>query len=200
MLVGRRLITGALHAAVDAAVGGAGGVVLLTGEAGMGKTALASEAVAYAKALGAAAAWGTCWEADGSPGFWPWIQVIRELASDGSETGEAALAELTGAAHSEGGVLGDQSAFRFRTYDAAATYLRGRASQRPLVVVLDDLHWADASSLRLLVFLARQVHDVAILVIGTYRDLEITTGDHLTLRARSSPNWPSRLNRCSSLA
>jgi tetratricopeptide (TPR) repeat protein len=178
MLVGRRLITGALHAAVDAAVGGAGGVVLLTGEAGMGKTALASEAVAYAKALGAAAAWGTCWEADGSPGFWPWIQVIRELASDGSETGEAALAELTGAAHSEGGVLGDQSAFRFRTYDAAATYLRGRASQRPLVVVLDDLHWADASSLRLLVFLARQVHDVAILVIGTYRYLEITTGDH----------------------
>jgi hypothetical protein len=63
MLVGRRLAVGALQA-VDAAGGGAGGgaggVALLAGEAGMGKTALASEAVAYAKARGAAAVWGTC--------------------------------------------------------------------------------------------------------------------------------------------
>jgi hypothetical protein len=178
MLIGRRLITGALHAAVDAAVGGAGGVVLLTGEAGMGKTALAFEAVVYAKARGAAAAWGTCWEGEGAPGFWPWIQVIRELASDGDETGEAVMAQLTGAAEATSGILGDQSAFRFRTYDATTTYLRGRAAQRPLVVVLDDLHWADVSSLRLLVFLARQVHDVAILIIGAYRDVEITTEAH----------------------
>ena len=57
MLVGRRLVTGALCSAVDAAVAGAGGVVLLAGEAGMGKTALAAQAVAYAKAQGAAAVW-----------------------------------------------------------------------------------------------------------------------------------------------
>ena len=80
MLVGRRLAVGALRAAVDTAVGGAGGVVLLAGEAGMGKTALAAEAVAYAKARGAAAVWGTCWEGEGAPGFWPWIQVVRALA------------------------------------------------------------------------------------------------------------------------
>ena len=60
----------------------------------------------------------------------------------------------------------------------AATYLRGRAAQRPLVVVVDDLHWADVSSLRLLVFLARQLHDAAVLVIGTYRDVEVAVGDH----------------------
>ena len=46
----------------------------------MGKTALASGAVAYAKDRGAAAVWGTCWEGDGAPGFWPWIQVVRALA------------------------------------------------------------------------------------------------------------------------
>src|SRR5215475_4510751 len=177
-LVGRRLVTGALCSAVDAAVGGAGGVVLLAGEAGMGKTALASEAVAYAKAQGAVAVWGTCWEGDGAPGFWPWIQVVRGLARDGSDAGEAALAELTGAAEARGGILGDESAVRFRTYDAAATYLRGRAALRPLVVVVDDLHWADVSSLRLLVFLARQLHDTAALVIGTYRDVEVAAGDH----------------------
>ena len=178
MLVGRRLAIAALRSAVDAAVGGAGGVVLLAGEAGMGKTALASEAVAYAKARGAAAVWGTCWEGDGAPGFWPWIQVMRALAADADGTGEAVLAGLTGVSAERGGGLGDESAIRFRTYDLAATYLRSRAAQRPLVVVLDDLHWADVSSLRLLVFLARQLHDAAALVIGTYRDVEVTAGDH----------------------
>ena len=180
MLVGRRLATGALRSAIDAAVGGAGGVVLLTGEAGMGKTALASEAVTYATARGAAAVWGTCWEGDGAPGFWPWIQVVRALARDGDSdsTGAGVLAELTGVAEERAGILGGESAVRFRTYDLAATYLRGRAAQRPLVVVVDDLHWADLSSLRLLVFLARQLHDAAALVIGTYRDVEVTAGDH----------------------
>src|SRR5215472_11916111 len=179
MLVGRRLAIGALRSAVDGAVGGAGGVVLLAGEAGMGKTALASEAVAYAKARGADTVWGTCWEGDGAPGFWPWIQVMRALAPEGGDAGQGVLAELTGVTEDRGGgVMGDESAIRFRTYDLAATYVRSRAAQRPLVVVLDDLHWADVSSLRLLAFLARQLYDAAALVIGTYRDVEMAAGDH----------------------
>jgi predicted ATPase len=189
MLVGRRLATNALRSAVDAAVGGAGGVVLLAGEAGMGKTALAAEAAAYARTRGAAAVWGTCWEGDGAPGFWPWIQVVRALVPEGGDEGEAVLAELTGVTEERGGGLGDESAIRFRTYDLTATYLRSRAAQGPLVVILDDLHWADVSSLRLLVFLARQLHDAAALVIGTYRDVEVTAGDH---PARCWPNWPGR--------
>jgi predicted ATPase len=145
MLVGRRLAIGALHSAADAAAGGAGGVVLLAGEAGMGKTALASGAVAYAKDRGATAVWGTCWEGDGAPGFWPWIQVVRVLAHKEGEdatpggagkASEAMLAELTGATEERIGVLGDDSAIRFRIYDLAATYLRNQAAQRPLVVVL----------------------------------------------------------------
>ena len=145
MLVGRRLAIGTLHSAADAAAGGAGGVVLLAGEAGMGKTALASGAVAYAKDRGATAVWGTCWEGDGAPGFWPWIQVVRALApkeGEGATPGgtgtastasEAMLAELTGATEERSG---DDSAIRFRIYDLAATYLRNQAAQRPLVVVL----------------------------------------------------------------
>jgi hypothetical protein len=145
----------------------------------MGKTALASETVNYTKARGAAAVWGTCWEGGGAPGFWPWIQVMRALAADGDGTGEAVLAELTGVSAERGAGLGDESAIRFRTYDLAATFLRRRAAQRPLVVVIDDLHWADLSSLRLLAFLARQLRDTAALVIGTYRDVEVAAGDHL---------------------
>ena len=61
----------------------------------MGKTALASEAVSYAETRGAAAVWGTCWEGDGAPGFWPWIQVVRALARDGGGPGKAVLADLT---------------------------------------------------------------------------------------------------------
>lgn len=176
---GGSLGIGALRSAVDAAVGGGGGVVLLAGEAGMGKTALAAEAVVFAKARGAVAVWGACWEGDGAPGFWPWIQVVRELAGDsGEETGRAVLAELTRATGARGGILGDESAVRLRTYDVAVRYLRGRAAQRPLVVVVDDLQWADVSSLRLLVFLARHLRDAAVLVIGTYRDVEVAVGDH----------------------
>src|SRR5262245_15565454 len=179
MLVGRRLAIGSLRSAVDAAIRGAGGVVLLAGEAGIGKTALASEAANYAKALGAETVWGTCWEGDGAPGFWPWIQVVRALAPDDGDAGEGVLAELTGAAWERGvSVLGDDSALRFRTYDVTATYLRRRAARRPLVAVIDDLHWADVSSLRLLVFLARQLHDAAVLVIGAYRDVDVLIGDH----------------------
>jgi RecA/RadA recombinase len=121
MLVGQRLVIGALCSAVDAAAGGAGGVVLLAGETGMGKTALASEAVAYAKAQGAVAVRGTCWEGDGAPGFWPWIQVVPGLARDGSDAGEAVLAKLTGGTGARGGILDDESAVRFRAYDATAT-------------------------------------------------------------------------------
>jgi hypothetical protein len=177
VLVGRQLVVDALRSAADAAIAGAGGVVLLAGEAGMGKTALATEAAAYAKAHGALTVWGTCWEGDGAPGYWPWIQVVRALARDGGE-GEAVLAELTGANEAADSVLGEEAAVRFRTYDMTAAYVRERAAVRPLVLVLDDLHWADMSSLRLLLFLARQLHDGSALVIGTYRDADLTLGEH----------------------
>ncbi len=148
----------------------------------MGKTALAVDAVAYARGRGAQAAWGSCWEGEGQPGYWPWIQVVRALARDGgggeSAAAEPVLAGLTGTGEpSPDGVLGEEAAVRFRTYDATASYVRERAASGPLVLVLDDLHWADVSSLRMLVFLARQLHDTPALVVGTYRDVEVELGD-----------------------
>jgi hypothetical protein len=182
MLVGRRLAIGTLRSAVDAAAGGAGGVVLLAGEAGMGKTALASGAVAYAKTRGATAVWGTCWEGDGAPGFWPWIQVVRALDPGDGDAGrgerEGMLAELTGVTEDRGGVLGDESAIRFRIPGMPGDDFPPQSGVPAAGGRSDDLHWADLSSLRLLVFLARQLHDAAVLVIGTYRDVEVAATDH----------------------
>jgi hypothetical protein len=175
-LVGRRLALGALRAAVDEAVAGLGGLVLLAGDAGMGKTALATEAVAYARGRGADTAWAACWEGDGAPGFWPWVQLLRTLAP---EDGQALFGGRGGdaAGGGAGGLLGDEAAVRFGTFDATLRLLRERAARRPLVLVLDDLHWADVSSLRLLMFLARHVHDAPVLVVGTYREVEVRAAE-----------------------
>jgi len=106
------------------------------------------------------------------------VDPDRPRAGPGRRPGDAVLADLTGANEANDGILGGEAAARFRTYDATATYVRERAAGRPLVLVLDDLHWADLSSLRLLLFLARQLHDASALVIGTYRDAEVTSGEH----------------------
>jgi predicted ATPase/class 3 adenylate cyclase len=73
---GRELeeLTGALHDALA----GHGRLVMLGGEAGIGKTRLAEEAGARAIAKGAQVSWGRCWEGGGAPAYWPWIQVLRE--------------------------------------------------------------------------------------------------------------------------
>jgi AAA ATPase domain len=171
VLVGRRLARGALRSAIDAAFAGLGGVVLLTGDAGMGKTALVTDMTAFARVRGAALAWGACWEGDGAPAFWPWIQVFRALPRSDGDAIDAVLKELTGAEEATAGLL-DDSTLRFRTFDAVASCLRRVAARQPTVLVLEDLHWSDASSLRLLSFVVQHVADVALLVVGTCR-----TGD-----------------------
>jgi eukaryotic-like serine/threonine-protein kinase len=75
--VGRETELAALTADLQAAVAGRGGVVLLAGEPGIGKTRLAEELAAQATARGALVLWGCCWEGEGAPAFWPWVQVVR---------------------------------------------------------------------------------------------------------------------------
>ena len=75
--VGRAGELAAQTADLDAAVGGRGGVVLVAGEPGIGKTRLSEELAARAAARGAVVLWGRCWEGAGAPSFWPWVQVVR---------------------------------------------------------------------------------------------------------------------------
>jgi serine/threonine protein kinase/tetratricopeptide (TPR) repeat protein len=139
---------------------GSGKLLLFTGEAGIGKSFLAQHVVREAAARGARVAWGRCWEAGGAPAYWPWVQVFRDL---GLQDPFATMAPQLSAGALEA---------RFAAFERAAQHLKASASERPLALVLDDLHVADAPSLLFLLFLARDLPRSAILVVAAYRDAE----------------------------
>src|SRR5215472_8436938 len=157
--VGRDDLLARLRSAVDGAVAGRGLIVLLTGEAGIGKTTLLREAARYAEGTGARPAWGSGWPGGGAPGYWPWIQILRALGLDDQLSREAG-----------GTAAGDAPASaRFQLFDEVTSLLLAESRIQPVVVFLDDLHAADEPSLLLLDFLVRRLPAGAISVIRTYR-------------------------------
>ena len=186
VFVGREQAMAELRAALEDALAGRGRLVFLVGEPGIGKTRTAEELGAVARQRGARVHGGRCYEDDGSPAFWPWVQVLRgcireveprQLASELGAAG-ADVAELIPELRQSLPQLPPPPSLppeqaRFRLFDAVATLLRLVARARPLAVVLDDLHWADKASLLLLQFLAREIRDAHILLVGTYRDVEL---------------------------
>ena len=185
-LVGRDDQLAALEGVLAGARGGRGRVVLVAGEPGIGKTRLAEEAARRAAAAGMGVAWGRCHEGDGAPALWPWAQVVRQLAA---ELAPGQLAAMLGPSAARLGQLlpelagpdgpapvADLGAARFQLNQAVAGLLRRLAEARPLLVVVDDLHWADVPSLSLLAFLAAELKDTRLVVVGTYRDVEVVAG------------------------
>jgi class 3 adenylate cyclase/tetratricopeptide (TPR) repeat protein len=187
-LLGRDAETATLRSAVDAAAEGRGRVVLLAGEPGIGKTSLAVDCARYADQVGVRVLWGACWEGEGAPAFWPWIQALRTYAGQ-VDDGDLTRHVGPGA----GDILRllpelaprlpdvppppelDPEQARFRLFDAVASLLCRAAAQRPALVILDDLHWADESSLLLLSFVAAQLATNPVAMVGTYRSTEVGT-------------------------
>ena len=156
-LVGRAPAMSALRAACDEAIAGGLRVVGLAGEAGIGKTRCAEELAAHARGRGALVAWGACEEDEGAPAYWPWRRVLGEL---GDATGELLAAPALSA---------DADEARVALWEGVARRLAEAAAQRPRVIVLEDVHWADPSSLGLLAHLTRALRGAPVLVLLTHR-------------------------------
>jgi len=156
----RAILAGCLRSTLD----GQRQVVLVAGEPGAGKTRLAEEAVDQARELGLACALGRASEDEGSPPYWPFLQVFRGLHG-------RPPAELYGGLAAGDGAAGSARE-RFRLFEVTAEALVAAAQPSGLLVVLDDLQWADAATVRLLVHLATGVTPARLMVVVTYRDTE----------------------------
>ena len=156
----RAILAGCLRSTLD----GQRQVVLVAGEPGAGKTRLAEEAVDQARELGLACALGRASEDEGSPPYWPFLQVFGGLPG-------RAPAELYGGLAGGDGLAGSARE-RFRLFEVTAEALMAAAQPSGLLVVLDDLQWADAATVRLVVHLATGVTPARLMVVATYRDTE----------------------------
>jgi DNA-binding SARP family transcriptional activator len=144
-VVGRDVELALFEAGLDDALAGRGRLFLVVGPPSAGKTHLADEVASRAKARGAAVRWGRGWDGGDAPPYWPWRQAVRDLPE-----------------HDGGG--------RFDYFATVTELLRAEAARQPMVLVLDDLQAADEDSLLLLEFVASEVAEMPMLIVGVARE------------------------------
>src|SRR5262249_2281292 len=156
-LVGRRRELEALHTSLTAARGGPGRLARGGGDPGAGRPGIAQGLAGIALAEGVAVAWGRCLGAEGAPAFWPWRQVLRSLRVDPDAV-----------------LRGDDESpeDRFRLFDDVTAAVVASAGNAGLLVILDDVHWADEPSLLLLRHVAAQVDAARLLLLVSFRGVE----------------------------
>jgi DNA-binding CsgD family transcriptional regulator/tetratricopeptide (TPR) repeat protein len=194
VFVGRHREIEAMCAALDAASAGRGGLTLVAGDPGIGKTRTALELTAHAAKRSARVLWGRCHEEEGAPPYWPWVQILRaavgalaseELQAD-LEAGAGDIAEILPeirprlADLGAPAILPDPTTTRFRLFGSITRFLINLSRRETLVLVLDDLHWADVPSLKLLEFLAQELADSRVLLVGAYRETELSRRHRLS--------------------
>jgi DNA-binding SARP family transcriptional activator/tetratricopeptide (TPR) repeat protein len=189
-LVGRQRDVARLREELDEAVAGRGRLVVLVGEAGAGKSRLVSEVTASAARRLWRVMVGRCYETERILPFAPWVDALRsgrvgeereildalepgwrdelgrllpELSGQGKPTASSPDEELAGRS-------GGDPRYPF---EAISELLKRLARRRPLVVVLEDVHWADEMSVRLLAFLGRRLQKVPLVVVATIREEEL---------------------------
>jgi DNA-binding CsgD family transcriptional regulator len=186
--VGRERELDTLREIFRRAVEGRGSIVMLAGEPGIGKTRTAQELARDAEKQGAVVLWGRCPEEAGAPPYWPWVQIIRSALR--IDEAPALLADIGVGANDIADIvpeirdivshpqpvvrLEDAAQARFRMFESIRQLLASLSRRQPTLLVLDDLHLADAPSLRLLEFLAPDIGDARFITLGTYRPTELS--------------------------
>ena len=180
-LIGREPEMHRLREIVDQGLAGHGQAVAVIGEAGIGKSRLISEVAVEVSARGGRVLIGRCYEAEQVLPFGPWVDALRAGQLNGRDEileslnpflrTELArlLPELGRPGHEPGPGSGDQR----QLFESVAQLVRLLALQQPLMLILEDLHWADEMSLRLLSFLGRRLLTGATLVVGTAREEDL---------------------------
>jgi class 3 adenylate cyclase len=184
--VGRRQEMEQLKASLESALSGQGTLAMLAGEPGIGKTRLAEEFAVYASLRGAQVLTGRCFEGEVTLPYRPFIEAFRQYvrsrpdAELRGELGDGApeVAKLVSEVHQrfpdipEAQPL-EAEAERLRLYESVSTFIRNASSANPIVLFLDDIHWADKPSLLLMRYLARAIAGQRVLILGAYRDVEL---------------------------
>ena len=179
VLIGREAELAALEAALLEARRGSGGLALLGGEAGLGKSRLSGRLVERAESLGVVVLQGGCTEAELAL---PYLPFIEALGNHVAAVGAPKVRELVGAAAADLGALvpelgdpgpigvsSDALQSKLRLYEAILVLLRAAAGDRGLLLIVEDIHWADASTRELLDYLSRRLRGTRILMLATYR-------------------------------
>ncbi|MBN1188804.1 MAG: AAA family ATPase [Dehalococcoidales bacterium] len=190
--VGREQEIAVLQDALHTSISGRGRLVLLTGEPGIGKTRLTEELETYARLNKVKVYRGRCYEETTFPPFWPWIQIIRSCVEEHRAkrlrtymgATAAAIAEIVPEVRQKlpgTGVImlpKDPSAARFQLFSSISALFKKISGKKPLLLILDNLQWADKTSLMLLEFLAEEMGESGIMILGVYRNVGIPE-DHL---------------------
>ena len=185
-LVNREQELAALKGSLDSMLSGRGQAVLVAGEPGIGKTRLAQELLVFARLRGCLTATGRCYEQEVGIPYLPVAEALRSLVREISDehletliTRHAAelvklVPELTQRIRDlQPSPPLDPDQERLRLFEHVTSFLSITSRTRPIVVLLDDLHWADAATLQLLRYVSRNIRSDRILLVGTYRDVEL---------------------------
>jgi class 3 adenylate cyclase/tetratricopeptide (TPR) repeat protein len=184
--VGRGKEMARLRAKLDEARAGHGGLVMLVGEPGIGKSRTIEEFAEQARAGGALVLVGRCFEGEWAPPYAPFVEAIAGYAKDADPDalradlgyGAPPVARLVPSLRERLPDIGQPVPLnpdeeRFRLLDAVSQFIIATSARAPVVLVLDDLHWADGGTIAMLRHVARFLPGQRTLVLGAYRDVEL---------------------------